>query len=331
MNWAWVGSLDHFWRSPSFPMWLTMAAAGLFGLIAFITLLRADKSVANVALTVITLLSIGVAVAATLRGFGPGGGGLAETQSSHPASASLPAMSCIDDLAGDTVLMACEKVLFGSAESVAAAVSYAASRINRLTAAGDVASANSAMTGDLQALRRSVERDRYGLMAYVLAARDRCTPADCAAFPALTDRHQIVANMDDRIYDGLIMRYASSWNMPPPVVPAATPVAALAPSMPTGKPTTAEFPTAASTPAVNIMTPEPDPVRPPSPPRAPAASVANALLPSPRPAATPAVAAPALAAAKKPPTPKQPRSAGPVQLAPTAPAASTASAPDASD
>ena len=37
--------------------------------------------------------------------------------------------------------------------------------------------------------------------------------------------------------------------------PAAT--AALPPSLPTGKPTNADFPSAASTPPVNIMTPEP--------------------------------------------------------------------------
>ena len=75
MNWAWASSLDHIWRSPTFPMWLTLAAAGFFGLIVLITLLRAEKSVANGALTVITLLAIGVAVAATFRGFGPGGQG----------------------------------------------------------------------------------------------------------------------------------------------------------------------------------------------------------------------------------------------------------------
>ena len=34
-------------------------------------------------------------------------------------------------------------------------------------------------------------------------------------------------------------------------------VAALAPTIPTGRPTNAEFPTAASTPPVSIMTPEP--------------------------------------------------------------------------
>ena len=61
MNWAWATSLDQIWRSPSFPMWLTLAAAGFFGVIVLITLLRAEKSVANGALTVITLLAVGVA------------------------------------------------------------------------------------------------------------------------------------------------------------------------------------------------------------------------------------------------------------------------------
>jgi len=53
MNWAWATSLDQLWRSPAFPMWLTLAAAGFFAVIVLITLLRAEKSVANGALTVI--------------------------------------------------------------------------------------------------------------------------------------------------------------------------------------------------------------------------------------------------------------------------------------
>src|ERR1700728_1908369 len=233
MNWAWASSLDQIWRSPTFPMWLTLAAAGFFGIIVLITLLRAEKSVANGALTVITLLAIAVAVAATIRGFGPGGqSGSGDSSSPQAMNVTLPALACVDDLAGDAVLTACEKALFGSAESSAAAVSYAASQISRLTAFGDVAAANKNMTPELQALRRAVEHDRYGLMAYALAARDHCTPSDCAAFRALTDRHQIVANMDERVYDGLISRYAPSWNAPP----AMAPIAALEPGKPTGKP-----------------------------------------------------------------------------------------------
>jgi hypothetical protein len=323
MNWAWATSLDQLWHSPSFPMWLTLAAAGFFGIIVLITLLRAEKSVANGALTVITLLAIGIAVAATIRGFGPvGRGASAETQSRQPMVAALPALSCVDELAGETVLTACEKALFGSPESVAAALSYAASQITRLTALGDVAAANTGMTSELQTVRRAVERDRYGLMAYVLVARDHCTPSDCAAFRSLTDQRQIVANMDERTYDGRIARYAPLWNAPAAPAAAAAPVATLAPTMPTGRPTNAEFPTSASTPAVSIMTAEPG--APPAP-RAPASSAAaNAPMPSPRPpsatAPTPATA-PTLAAAKKPAAPKSARPTNaPVQLAPGAPA-----------
>src|SRR5450432_3896650 len=323
MNWAWASSLDQIWRSPTFPMWLTLAAAGFFGIIVLITLLRAEKSVANGALTVITLLAIGIAVAATIRGFGPvGRGASAETQSRQPMVAALPALSCVDELAGETVLTACEKALFGSPESVAAALSYAASQITRLTALGDVA-ANRSMTTEQLAIRRAVERDRYGLMAYVLTARDHCTVSECAAFRALTDRRQIVANIDERIYEGLISRYAPSWNAPA----ATVPVAALAPSTLTGKPTNAEFPSAASTPPVNIMTPEPGSTPPPAP--RPSAALANAPLPSPRPtsATAPAPApAPALTAAKKPPAPKNPHA--PAQLTPAAPPGAPAASND---
>ena len=105
MNWAWANSLDQIWRSPGFPMWLTLAAAGFFGVIVLITLLRAEKSVANGALTVIALLAVGIAVAATIRGFGSISPGMnAEIRSPQPMIAALPALSCVDDLAGETVL-----------------------------------------------------------------------------------------------------------------------------------------------------------------------------------------------------------------------------------
>jgi hypothetical protein len=329
MNWAWTTSLDELWRSPTFPMGLTLAASAFFGIILLITLLRAERSVANGALTVITLLAIGIAVAATMRGFGPGDRGASgEIRSSQQTSAVLPAMSCIDDLAGESVLTACEKALFGSPDSTAAAVSYAASQVTRLTAFGDAATANRNLSYELLTLRHAIERDRYGLIAQVLMARDQCTPLQCAAFRALTDSRQIVANMTGRTYDGLVSRYAASWNAPP----AAAPVAALSPSVPTGKPTNAEFPTAASTPAVNIMTPEPGsaaapraPVSPPASPTASSpASAANAALLSPRPTSSAAPAA--LGAAKKQSAPKSSShtSSAPVQLAPAAaPEAST--------
>jgi hypothetical protein len=322
MNWVWASSLDQLWRSPTFPMWITLAAAGFFGMIVLIALLRAEKSVANGALTVITLLAVGVAVAATIGGYGPTGrGGSGETRSTPQLTAALPALSCVDDLAGDTVLSACEKALFGSAESVAAAVSYTASQITRLTASGEAAVANRNMTPELQALRRAMERDRYGLVAQVLVVRDHCTPTQCAAFRSLTDQHQIATNMEEHVYNGMIARYSPTWNAP---AASAGPVAVLAPTtMATGRPTNAEFPTAASTPAVSIMNPEPTTTTPAAP--RPAAPAANSLVPPPKPAA----AANAQAAAKKPSAPKPQRAPAPVQIAPAAPA-SAAAAPAAS-
>jgi hypothetical protein len=315
MNWDWAASLDQIWRSPNLPLYLTLATAGFVGIIVLITLLRSERSVANGLLALITLLAIGVAGAVTFGGFGTANVVQStEARAVQTVTAPLPQLSCIDELAGDVVLAACEKTLFGSAESVAAAVTYAASQIALLTSLGDVATANKGGGPDLLALRRAVERDRYGLMAYVLTARDRCTPSACRAFRSLTETRQIAANMEDRVYEGMIMRYASSWNAPQ----AATGmIAALPPSAPTGKPTNAEFPTSASTPPVNIMTPEPLLGAAPKPPSPAAAAPASPAAPRSA-AAPPPASPPAQAAAKKPPpAPKRPANGAPVQLAPS--------------
>ncbi|MBH5367835.1 hypothetical protein [Bradyrhizobium glycinis] len=329
MNWAWATSLDQIWRSPALPMWMTLAAAGFFGFILLITLLRADRSVANGVLTVITLLSIAIAGAATMRLYGPDAPSApAEARVQAVVSASLPALSCLDELAGDAVAAGCEKALFGAPDAAAAAVSYTAARIDRLTALGDVATAEMSLTLDMKVLRKSLERDRYGLVAHVLVARDGCTQFDCAAFRSLTDQQQVAANMGAHLYDALVARYAPTWNAPAgaPAMPANAALAGLPPSMPTGRPTNAEFPSASSTPPVSIMNPEPSTAatRQAAPaanagaaPRAPAAASAQAAAP---PASTPP-------AAKKPPAQKAARApAAPVPLAPP-PASTAAPAP----
>jgi hypothetical protein len=302
-------------------MWLTLAAAAFFGLVLFVSLLRAEKSVANGALTIITLLAIGVAVASMTRTSGPapaaGAATIATSAPPPPAvNPALPALSCVDDLAGETVLTACEKVLFGSAESTAAAVSYAAARLTRLTSFGDVATANKNMTPDLAALRRSVESDRYGLIAHVLLARDRCTPAQCAAFSSLTDHSRIVANMDQQVYDGLVSRYAPTWNAPVTTGTTLGALAALPSSAPPGHPVHIDFPSASSTPAVSIMSPEPG-----SGAAAPSSSRGEK-------AAAAAASPPPSTTAKKT-APKPRRAAEPIQISP--PAAAPAAAPAASN
>jgi hypothetical protein len=252
-----------------------------------------------------------VASAATIRSYGPAGqGAQANTArttapASPPVSASLPALSCLDDLAGDAVLAACEKVLFGSPENAAAAVSYASGRLNWLVSLGDVAAANKVMTPELASLRRSIERDRFGLIGHVLLTRDNCQLGACPAYASLTNHDEIAAHMEQRTYDNLITRYAPGWNAAPPTAPGVVTLSGLPPSMPTGKPTNADFPTSASIPPINIMTPEP-PVRATRSP--PAAANAQAAAP---------------VAPKKPAQPKSPRpvQSAPVPLAPPEPAA----------
>jgi hypothetical protein len=305
MNWAWATSFDQFWRSSAFPMWMTLAAAGFFALILLITLLRAERSVANGALTVITLLAIAIAVASTARVYGPAGPGASiEARTQATVTASLPALACLDELAGDAVAIGCEKALFGAPDAAAAAVSYTAARIDRLTALGDAATAESNMTLEMKVLRKALERDRYGLVAQVLVARDGCTQFDCAAFRSLTDQQHVAANMDSHLYDTLVARYAPTWNAPAtaPAMAVTGALAGLPPSMPTGKPTNAEFPSAASTPAVSIMTPEPSTRQAAPAQRSSAAASAQAAAP----------------AAKKPPVPKRAPAAAPVPLAPPA-------------
>ena len=322
MNWAWATSLDQIWRSPAFPIGLTLAAAAFFGLVVLITLLRAEKSVANGALTVITLLAVGIAAAATIRGYGPRAAS-GDVRSAAAAPVGLPALSCIDDLAGEAVESACEKAVFASPESTAAAVSYTASLITRLAALGDVATAKASMTPELLAIRRALERDRYGLVAQVLTVRNGCTQIQCPAFRSFTDSRQIAVNIAERNYDALVQHYVPLWNAPQPTVPLAG-LAPGGPSLPTGRPTNAEFPSAASTPPVSIMVPEPGTGSSPGGQRSaqPGASAAKPLA-----AASPGT--PALAAAKKPPpAPKRP--AAPTSITPPA-AAASAPAPASDD
>ena len=325
MNWAWATSLDHIWGSPSFPMWVTLAAAGFFGLIVLITLLRAEKSVANGALTVITLLAVGIAVASTVRGPVPASNaGADDNRASSSSSLGSPALACVDDIAGDAVGQACEKVVFGSPEATAAAVNHMASMVTRLTALGDAATAQRTMSPDMQALRRAIEHDRYGLVAQVLLARDGCTPTQCAIYRSLTDNHQIITNMDEHTYDALVARYAPSWNAPPPVATGLAGAAGLLPpSVPTGRPTNAEFPSAANTPAVSIMTPEPGTgtaaersrASPPAATGANASSVAHPSQTGAPPTASLAPPPPPPAAGRRTAA-KKPAAGAPVQISP---------------
>jgi hypothetical protein len=310
MDWAvWLTQLEAFWHSPAFPMWATLVGAAFFAIVLLVTLLRADRSVANGALAIITLLAIGVAGAATVRHNVATGGG---TDSSGPVLGQ-GALACLDGLSGDRVEAACEKALFGSAESTAAAVSYTAAQISRLPVAAGQA------TPELAMLRRVLERDRYGLAAQVLMTREGCTPSGtCEAFRYLVNTSQIVANMNGGAFNTLVARYEESWGEQPAALASVR-----------GKPTDIEYPTSASIPPVSIMTPEPSRSEPatqasapprsePAPAAPPMMAMPSNLVPFPSGApSTPPAQQTKRAPASSPPAPaKRAAAPGPTPLVP---------------
>jgi hypothetical protein len=180
--------------------------------------------------------------------------------------AAIPgsAFACLDPLVGDVVESACEKAVFQSPEATAAAISYVAAELTLLADFTAYArKAGSDLPPALGNLRRSIEGDRFGMVARVLAVRDGCTPGNCPAFAMLTDPGRIAVNLSGRSYELYVERHAAAWpaGAKSPVVAAtgatgagegeAQPPAASTPR------SGLFFPSAASIPPVTIMNAEP--------------------------------------------------------------------------
>src|SRR5262245_9182946 len=181
--------------------------------------------------------------------------------------ATMPgsAFACLDPLVGDVVESACEKAVFQTPESTAAALSYVAAELTLLADfTVHARKAGSEVPLALGNLRRSIEGDRFGLVARVLAVRDGCTPGSCPAFALLTDPGRVAVNLSGRSYELYVERHAAAWpaGTKSPAV-AATAAAANAgeadpqPPAPSTPRSGLFFPSAASIPPVTIMNAEP--------------------------------------------------------------------------
>jgi hypothetical protein len=235
------------------------------------------------------------------------------------------ALACLDAVAGENVDAACEKALFASAATVAAATSYAAARLELLSdMAAYVKHGGRDIDGALLPLRHSLETDAYGFLAHALAVRDGCTSQNCKALDVLADAGRVRANLSGQTLDRYLDRYLTAWALQPdgpgPVADAATqsqPTPTYQPGAPgPRKVVNIDFPTAASIPAVSIMNPEPG-TKP-----TPAGAGASAANPNPP--------APAKATTSAPPSKKSrkqaanPPAQAPAPNAPPAPAAAEA-------
>ncbi len=173
------------------------------------------------------------------------------------ATAPGSPLGCLDAAAGEVLESACEKAIFATPESIAAAVEYVSARIalvldETVHAKRDIDSFRVSQA----AMRRAAENDRFGLYAHVLAVRYGCDDKPCSVLPLLADPGRVRASLQERRFDSLVDRYASTWPKggPPPL--AGTPQAAAPPAKPTVT-RGIDFPSAASIPPVSIMNPEP--------------------------------------------------------------------------
>jgi hypothetical protein len=205
------------------------------------------------------------------------------------------ALGCLDAVANTLVESGCEKPLFATPETVAAALAYVDARFSLLAAGAVLAEHDASYRPAFERLRQGLETDRYGFVAQVLMTRG-CTSADCAELKLLRDPARIVANMRTRAFEAALGAHALAWaagttstmasappvSLPPSATTGAAHDAPVAPLAPAGPPGTAKFdyPSASSIPAVSIMSaepsappaPEPKAAVPPPPPKRPAAA-----------------------------------------------------------
>jgi hypothetical protein len=177
-------------------------------------------------------------------------------------------LGCLESEAGEAVENACEKAVFARPDSAAAAVAYTEARLTLYADALKVGAGDPALATTLAGLRRSIELDRFGLAAQVLATRDGCTPDNCAVFALLRDATVLKDNLKARAYDTYVARYAGDWTKEPAIAEAPKPAepaqasTAAAPTVAVPLSDRYDFPSAASIPPVSIMNkapPRPNP------------------------------------------------------------------------
>src|SRR3954462_1432583 len=182
------------------------------------------------------------------------------------------AVACLEATNTETVEGACERAVFASPESVAAASAYMAARIALLADAHEYTSRrDQSYETAIAGLRRTVAADRYGLASQVLASRDGCTADTCDAFGLVYDDKRLRADLKDRLFDVTLARYASAWpTRTRPLASTGSPGAAPAMVNPPGP--NVSFPSSQSIPPVSIMNAEPTAAPSAAPPPAPSAT-----------------------------------------------------------
>jgi hypothetical protein len=210
-------------------------------------------------------------------------------------------LACLDGSLSDQLEASCEKALFNSAEAAAAAISYAHAKFVLYVDGVEQSRLDPDYETKVAALRIPLESDRYGVVAQMLSLRYGCSPTQCDAISVFPDPERLQTNLRERPFDTYVARNSTNWPAKSAAAAtglsaAPTPVATATPgASPNSAPTsgaTRDYPSAASIPPVNIMSPEPAAgsaanapssaaAGPPVPPRRPAPARWSAQSPPP--------------------------------------------------
>jgi hypothetical protein len=326
MSLDWVPGLDLSTGTFTLPLWAVGVAAAVLVALAVIAVVRSGVTEFGSLVFRVAVVAIALVFGWTYLNRGAERDRADERRALDQRAADLvgraiapgSAIGCLEATNTETVEGACERAVFASPETVAAATAYISARLTLLADANDYTSRRdqnyeSAIAG----LRRTVAADRYGLASQVLATRDGCTPDTCDAFSLVYDDKRLRANLKDRLFDVTVARYATAWpartrplassNAPSPM-PAAAAVNPPGPNV--------SFPSSQSIPPVSIMNAEP----PAAPPATPSAQSATQDDGTPR---SPTNSAPASASRRPPARPSTPPAAkgtagtAPMSLNPT--------------
>ena len=302
-----IATIDLAAWLPSLSVWTAGAAAALLVVACILSFSRAGRADPIGMMSRVALVLIGAGAAfIALQGWSRFD--LADERRALEARAqellmrsAMPgsAFACLGGVAGEVVESSCERAVFQTPEATAAALSYVAAELALLadfTAHARRSGADFPAT--LAELRRSIESDRFGLVARVLTVRDGCTPAACQAFTLLADPGRIAINLSEHSYDLYVARHAAAWPAgakPPAAVATGGGEGEAPPAAAAGR-SGLFFPSAASIPPVTIMnaepalppettgsTPPPAPKQAPTPQRRPAPAASGGSTQSARP------------------------------------------------
>ncbi len=255
--------------SLTLPLWVLAIILALLVLMTAFAIARGGAARAFRGLIVIAVLGFAAWVAWSLLARSAAADRMAERQSLEQraaalaASARMPgaAFGCLGGMAGEQVEAACERAVFATPDTVAAAVNYVATQIALLS---DALAAERRNNADYDAvitpILHGLEADRYGIVAYVMLQGENCAPDQCDALALFQDANRVRANLQDKPFNALVAKYAPSWaNMRlGPVADFSRALPAGPPGGPTGVPVSSkyEFPSSSSIPPVNIMSSE---------------------------------------------------------------------------